>query len=512
MLVSRQFNLIHSNLNLNLNQSFISHSSSKPNNLPSKFHLRLRTLNSIKENKSLIIINKPQQQEDNFWGAVTLIIGTAVGPGMLGLPCATIKAGPIPSTIAILLSWLYVVSSILLVAELTFLSMEQHGLQEVSFTALATTAFGRRMGTFVALVYACLSFALIVACVSGIGSIISQWFPFIRATILTHALFPSFVWGIIGFSPFTVIDSANRLLCFLMLFSITALVGIGVSVGRANLLTSFAYASWAPSSILPAIPITVLTLGFHVITPFVCKIVGKTAFDARKAILLGGVVPLVMVLSWNLVVLGLAGSSAASLQNPIALLLSVNSSALPAVQGFAFAALATSLIGYAVSFPKQLMDTLQLVSKEFRSVERSSLATNCFGKVGFITFSRLNGGIGTPGHVSFHKLKLNSNSGAIRGISSTSSKSNHVIVMAVVLGAPILIASFFPATFSKALDFAGVYANCFLFGILPPAMAWIYRSKRNIRSQGSDGVKLLPGGNIALALLFIIAVTLAIWH
>ncbi|KAF5202565.1 Tryptophan/tyrosine permease [Thalictrum thalictroides] len=51
----------------------------------------------------------------------------------------------------------------------------------------------------------------------------------------------------------------------------------------------------------------------------------------------------------------------------------------------------------------------------------------------------------------------------------------------MVFGAPLLIASFFPAAFSKALDFAGIYANCFLFGILPPAMAWIHRSKRKFR-------------------------------
>ncbi|XP_074289297.1 nudix hydrolase 2-like [Silene latifolia] len=29
----------------------------------------------------------------------------------------------------------------------------------------------------------------------------------------------------------------------------------------------------------------------------------------------------------------------------------------------------------------------------------------------------------------------------------------------------------------QALDFAGVYANCFLSGILPPAMAYIFKSR-----------------------------------
>ncbi|KAF5179252.1 tyrosine-specific transport protein-like [Thalictrum thalictroides] len=460
---------------------------------------------------------KRQQQEDetNFWGAVTLIIGTAVGPGMLGLPSATIKAGPLPSTLSILLSWLYVISSILLVAELSFVSMQQHALSEVSFTTLATNAFGPRIGAFVALVYAFLSFALIVACVSGIGTIISQCFPFSNS-IVSHALFPCLAWILIAFFPFKLIDLTNRLLCFLMLFSITALVSTGVSVGRANLLTSFAYASWAPSAILPSIPITVLTLGFHVITPFVCKIAGKNVFHARKAILLGGAIPLIMVLSWNLVVLGLAQVTTASHQNPISLLLSVSASALPAVQGFAFAALATSLIGYVVSFPKQLLDTLELIWREtgFNQLKSSSLISSgnhSSGSVGFAIFWTRNCS-GIPGQISFSGSRCNSHKGTHTVQSGVSSTSINVSVMAVVLGAPVLIALFFPAAFSKALDFAGIYANCFLFGILPPAMAWIHRSKRKFRSEAAEDVNLLPGGNIALLLLFIIAFTLAIWH
>lgn len=435
-------------------------------------------------------MNEPKDQESNFWGAVTLIIGTAVGPGMLGLPSATIKAGPLPSTLAILLSWVYVISSILLIAELSFASMQQDGVGEVSFTALATTAFGRPIAAFVALVYASLSFALIVACVSGIASILSQLFPSM-GNFATHAFFPCIVWLLIGLFPFKIIDLSNRLLCFFMLFSITTLVAIGVSVGRANLLSSFGYASWAPCSILPAIPLTVLTLGFHVITPFISKIVGKSAFEARKAILFGGAVPLIMVLSWNLVVLGLAGACTTP-QSPISLLLSVNKSALPAVQGFAFAALATSLIGYALSFPKQLLDTLELIGRAIFSSGDNA---------------------GTPGQVSYPGPRSYSNSPACGVSSGENSKSVQIFVMAVVLGASILIASFFPATFAKALDFAGVYANCFLFGVLPPAMAWIYRSKRkSSRSQASEDVNLLPGGDNALLLLFLIAVALAIWH
>ncbi|TQD71988.1 hypothetical protein C1H46_042474 [Malus baccata] len=188
------------------------------------------------------------------------------------------------------------------------------------------------------------------------------------------------------------------------------------------------------------------------------EIAGNTVADARKAVLIGGAVPLIMVLSWNLIVLGLSGSgtNAAAPGDPISLLLSVNPSAL---QAFAFSALATSLIGYAVSFPKQLLDTVELIAK-------INLKNN---KVG-VASSQGNG-----------RASFTTGSGSGRCIDASDSKpgwSINMIVMPLVLGVPVLIASFFPSTFSRALDFAGLYANCFLFGILPPAMAYIHQSRK----------------------------------
>ncbi|KAF8690492.1 hypothetical protein HU200_040848 [Digitaria exilis] len=279
-------------------------------------------------------------EKKSFWGAVSLIIGTAVGPGMLGLPSATIRSGQAPSAAAILLSWAYVVSSIVLVAELSFSAMERDGVDEI---------------------------------------------------------------------------------------------------------------------------------------------VGDSVYDARRAILIGGAVPLAMVLSWNAVILGLASAGGnAGIGDPIKLLLSVNPAALPAVRGFAFAALATSLIGYAVSFPKQLSDTVELIVQRF-----------------------------SPKHGSVQHS--NSSSGYRR---------NWVVLTWTVLIVPIFIASFFSAAFSRALDFAGVYANCFLFGILPPVMAWIHRSqKRKSFDYAASSFRsphscedILPGGNAALFILFSIAMVLAVWH
>ncbi|XP_061944352.1 uncharacterized protein LOC133668489 [Populus nigra] len=464
-----------------------------------------------KENE-VLVLETPEGSKKNFWGAVSLIIGTAVGPGMLGLPTATIRSVSFTSTIVIILCWVYVISSIILVAELSFAAMQEDGVAEVSFTGLATKALGSKFGAFVAVVYASLSFSLLVACVSGIGSIVSQWFPWMNV-VLAHALFPVAAGFVIGFFPFKVIDTANRLLCLLMLFSITSLVAIGLSVARTNILASLVPTSLSISTILPAIPVTVLTLGFHVITPFICKIAGNSVSEARKAVLIGGAVPLIMVLSWNLIVLGLAGANTATSSNdPISLLLSVNPSALSAVQGFAFSALATSLIGYAVSFPRQLLDTLELIFTKTKSEKQIHSQCQIFangdsaGRIGFVTFSGRHN-LGNTGRASFDGTRCFAAS-EVKPPSSTAESNafHHKFVMMLVLGVPILIGSFFRSTFSRALDFAGVYANCFLFGILPPVMAYVQQSRKKLRSS------ILPGGDITLLLLFSIAVILGIWH
>uniref|UniRef100_A0A7N0VK48 Tyrosine-specific transport protein n=1 Tax=Kalanchoe fedtschenkoi TaxID=63787 RepID=A0A7N0VK48_KALFE len=443
--------------------------------------------------------NKPEKK---FWAAVSLIVGTAVGPGMLGLPALTIRSGPLPSTLAILLSWLYVISSILLVAELSFAVMEEDGVEEVSFTGLATKTLGSYFGAVVAIIYASLSFALLVACVSGIGSIVTQCFPGTNS-LISNSLIPVFVGSIIWFFPFNAIDSANRLLCFLMMCSITALVIVGSSVARINVLASFRNASWAPSAILPAIPVTVLTLGFHVITPFVCRTAGRTIYEARKAILVGGSLPLVMVLLWNVIVLGLAGTTIeSSVRDPISLLLSVSPSALSAVQGFAFSALATSLIGYSMSFPKQILDTFHLIVgiSNLTSVSSQIVCRN--GRVGDARYS-VGSQSGHTGQVTF--LEPSGSSPKSKHTISDSTASR-MIVLPVVLAFSVFIASCFPSTFSRAIDFAGVYANSFLFGLLPPVMAYIYRCRQKVRSV------VLPGGNYTLLLLFAVASILAIWH
>ncbi|BBN18936.1 tyrosine-specific transport protein [Marchantia polymorpha subsp. ruderalis] len=398
--------------------------------------------------------------------AMGLIMGTAVGPGILGLPAATLPSGLQASTIMIIGAWAYVTSSILLVAEISCAVMAERGVKEVSFTGLVEHTLGFGGARAAAVVYASLNYALLVACVAGLGSILHGWVPLPAA--LWSSASAAVVGGIVGFGSFKSLDRVNRALCGLMLAAITSLVAIGVYAGKFMLVNSGATSVFSYSSVLSAVPVTVLTLGFHVITPVICKLLGGRPEEARKAILLGGAVPLAMVLAWNGVILSLAPYTSRAL-DPIKLLLSLNRSAAPAVQAFAFAALGTTLIGYAVSFPKQLSDTGRIFSqgarREFESKE------------------------GEDGKKLFAEIQP----------------------LLWSLCPPTIAAVLWPTAFASALDFAGVYANCFLFGILPPVMAWRYRYHLSDQADVlSRNKQLVPGGKLPLILLFGISILLGI--
>ncbi|CAM6100282.1 unnamed protein product [Calypogeia fissa] len=146
-----------------------------------------------------------------------------------------------------------------------------------------------------------------------------------------------------------------------------------------------------------------------------------------------------MVVAWNAVVLGLAPPNSTAL-DPIKLGLSVAKFSTSFVPDFAFSALGTTLIGYALNFPKQLGDAFHLLSQK-----------NVFEIV----------------TVKGEKTVEN---GVTRTLNFTP------VIWA--LAPPTTVAVFWPTAFASSLNFAGVYANCFLFGVLPPVMAWIYQYPR----------------------------------
>jgi hypothetical protein len=141
--------------------------------------------------------------------------------------------------------------------------------------------------------------------------------------------------------------------------------------------------------------------------------------------------------------------------DPIALLFSLRNSAAPAVQAFAFAALGTTLIGYSLSFPRQLADTAGMLTG------RDPTHTGP---------SPQQGG----GPLSLEGAQAND---VALTTELTAPGRTRPVALVLTLLPPLLVAATVPAAFASAVQFASIYANCFLFGVIPPFMAWQLRSR-----------------------------------
>jgi tyrosine-specific transport protein len=72
-------------------------------------------------------------------------------------------------------------------------------------------------------------------------------------------------------------------------------------------------------------------------------------------------------------------------------------------------------------------------------------------------------------------------------------KTYDALILSVVLVPPLLFSLIYPHVFLQALGFAGGFVDVLLFGILPVAIVWIGRYKKQI-----EGPYRFPGGKLAL--------------
>jgi len=145
--------------------------------------------------------------------------------------------------------------------------------------------------------------------------------------------------------------------------------------------------------------------------------------------------------------------------DPLALLHADNEAAAPLIEAFSFLAIATSYIGFIL------------------------------GLSGFFADILAGGGAGAG-------PSSGGDSAAAGG------GARRPLPYAATILPPLLLAQTSPDLFFAAINKSGTYGVLSLFGILPAAMAW------RQRSADPAGVRLVPGGDAALAV--IAAVSLAI--
>ncbi|KAB1202693.1 Tyrosine-specific transport protein 2 [Morella rubra] len=217
------------------------------------------------------------------------------------------------------------------------------------------------------------------------------------------------------------------------------------------------YGGWAGSAgsgdwgkIPATIPVMIFSLVYHDLAPVLCAYLGGDLSRIRTSVLLGSLVPLLALLVWDAVALGLS-TEADHVVDPVELLMRVQWSGVSLmVEAFSLLAVGTSLIGTLLGFSEFFKE--QFLNISWQSPPIQNILNKFYGQRKWwgrnkITFA----------------------------------------AMAMAVTPSLFVSTAFPDACSAAIDIAGGYCMTMLYGVLPPAMAWAMLD-RNSEDTETEGI------------------------
>ncbi len=234
----------------------------------------------------------PKTEQGTALGGLLLIAGCCIGAGMLGLPVVSALSGFIPSTVAMLLCCLFMMSTGLLVLEATLRFPGEVSL--ISIAGFTLGGIGKALTWFLFLFIFC---CLFVAYCSAGGSLTSELLGIPRelGAILCVA-----VIGLLIYAGTQVVDFANRAMMAGLVGTYCVLVTVGSQqIHPERLLVADFAASFS------AVPILIVSFGFHNLVPTLVTYLKRDVQQLRLTIITGSLMPFFVYLLWNIVILGL---------------------------------------------------------------------------------------------------------------------------------------------------------------------------------------------------------------
>jgi tyrosine-specific transport protein len=385
-----------------------------------------------------------EETRGSLLGSTLLIAGSCIGIGTLGLPVNTAQAGFQPAVVMFLISWLFMMSTGLLLLEVNLYFKE-----DVNLITMVDRTLGKIGQAVTWFLFLFLFYSIMVAYSSGSGELVTDFVEGAFSVVIPKWVgsigFVTVLGVMVYFGAFAV-DRLNRILMGGLILTYFMLVMAGVPHVRREFLS---YVDW--SQCIWAIPVMIISFGYHNLIPSLTTYLDFDAKRMRLSIILGSAIPLVGYLIWEWIILGIIPheefATALEQGNMIThTLKSVVGRAWIAdiMEYFAFFAIVTSFLGVALSFVDFLADGLH--------------------------------------------IKKNRN--------------GKVIVCFLALGPPLFFSILYPKIFIEALNYAGGFGAVILFGVLPALMVWVGRYRKKLWSD-----KILPGGKASLLLIILFGST-----
>ncbi|CAI5936527.1 unnamed protein product [Closterium sp. NIES-64] len=457
-------------------------------------------------------------------GAVTLIIGSSVGAGVLALPSETAPAGFFPSSMVLIGCWAFLVLEALLLAEVNVALLKERsdksktanassssdaeaerGSDVLSYRTMAEATLGPLGGTIATAAYLFLSFTLMVAYFAKGGEVMSLGTDLPRW--LGASGFAVVLGGLIYCGNTRTADLVNRALTAALLGIFAALVCGGSTLADWDQL---GFADWSDMS--STLPVIFLALVFHDLVPVLCAYLDADLRKIRTALLVGSSVPLAMFLTWDAIVLSISPSSIAA------------AGAAGAAAGANAGDLASSVLSSVscpLAFPAQ--DPFQLFMHQATPLQSAAVlafsflavATSFLGsslalsefymeQIGNLVFG--GKAAETKAEDQLQKQQEGGTSGVDIKEAGLGFVRSHVreVGFLLALCPPLAVALANPGAFVAASKAAGAYGMTVLYGILPPLMFYMHhkqKAENEAKATGSAGGSfwVQPGGSLALA-------------
>ena len=389
--------------------------------------------------------NQLRHHPGSVLGNTALVAGTTIGAGILALPSVTSVFWHFPFHLTFSGVWLYAVISGLLIAEVNLNLLKYSGKTNAGILAMVETTLGNKGGKIAGLAYLFLHYALLVAYISQGGEILSR-----PLSSLFHTSLPSWVGAtafilifgsILYFGRQKLVERFNSLLVAIVIVAFIGLMAFGISQVNS---ASFSLQHWR--SLPRAVPVMLVALFFHNVIPVVTSQLEGDIVKIRQSIIVGSFIPLLMFLTWNVIVL-----------------CGIDWEFIQALESSGRSVDVLELLSF--SGTGQTIEILIVLFSVF------AISTSFIGFVyGLLDFFR-----------DFFPF-------------SRQQPKRRLGVYSLVLLPSFCLSILNPYIFLTALDYAGTFSISLLGGIIPSLMAWKLRYANSTHSVGATVISLVRGG------------------
>ena len=315
-------------------------------------------------------------------GSIFILIGSAIGAGMLALPIVGAQAGFYYSSILLVLIWILMTLTALLTLEVN-LAFDSY---RNSFSTMARATLGRSGQIIAWIAYLFLLYATTASYIAGNTSLLDELlrsFLHIKIPAQVNAIMFTIVFGSAVFLSTRAVDYFSRVLLtvkgILLVIMLAALLPY-VDIQKIHTQ------EYSSSYLLIAAPIFLNAFGFHFVIPSISNYCHKQVNVLRRVIIISTTIPLIIYIIWLFVAFGiipihgdLSFASVAEEHSSVGRFVHVlgmivnNKYVWFGVNGFSNIAMTTSFLGVSLGLFDFLADGLKRANNHFGRMQTSLL-------------------------------------------------------------------------------------------------------------------------------------------